>query len=157
MTTTLDDVRTVHTAIEDVSKLTGPDGAQTVAALIEEAQQLHSRWLNVARARMLSDSKFIDGVSMRTLATQLNKSPNAISLWIKDYGPRQYVSVHQDGSNAVDGPTYEIKLIPPKDVRELIAAGRRVAPATLGLYDNEDGLLYEGSAQDLWHQLASQA
>jgi hypothetical protein len=156
MTTTLEKVRETHKAIENVGGLTGADGAQAVAELIEAAQKMHSQWLNIARARMLSDAKFITGTSMRTLATQLNKSPNAISLWIKDYGPKQYVSVHQDGSHA-DGPTYEVKLVPPKDVRELIAAGRRVAPATLGMYDNEDGLLYEGSAQDLWHQLASQA
>ncbi len=157
MTTTLEQVRETHAAIENVADLSGPEGAQAIADLIEQAQKMPRHWLNVARARMLSDAKFIDGQSMRSLAAKLNKSPNAISLWIKDYGPKQYVSVHQDGTNAVDGPTYEIKLIPPKDVRELIAAGRRVAPAVLGLYDNEDGLVYEGSAQDLWHQLASQA
>ena len=156
MTTTLEDVRTVHAAVENVSTLSGPEGAQAIAALIEEAQQLHSRWLNIARARMLSDAKFINGESIRKLAAKLDKSPNAISLWIKDYGPKQYVTVHQDTTDP-DSPKYEIKLVPPKDIRELLGAGRRVAPAVLGLYDNEDGLLYEGSAQDLWHQLASQA
>jgi hypothetical protein len=156
MTTTLEQVRQTHAAIENVADLSGPEGAQAIADLIEQAQKVHSRWLNIARARMLSDDKFIKGQSMRSLATKLDKSPNAISLWIKEYGPKQYVSVHEDVTGA-DGPVYEIKLIPPKDVRELIAAGRRVAPAKLGLYDNEDGLVYEGSAQDLWHQLASQA
>lgn len=156
MTTTLEKVRETHQAIENVGGLSGPEGAQAIAELIEQAQKMHSRWLNVARARMLSDAKFISGQSMRSLATKLDKSPNAISLWIKEYGPKQYVTVHQDGTD-IDGPTYEIKLVPPKDVRELIAAGRRVAPAVLGLYDNEDGMLYKGTPQDLWHTLASQA
>ncbi len=156
MTTTLEDVRKVHDAVENVTELTGTEGAEAIAELIEQAQRLHSRWLNEARARMLSDAKFIDGQSMRSLAAKLGRSPNAISLWIKDHGPKQYVSVHQDGTNA-DSPTYEIKLVPPKDVRELIGAGRRVAPAVLGLYDNQAGLLYKGTAQELWHRLASQA
>lgn len=150
MTTTLEDIRTVHTAVENIAALSGPEGAQTVAHLIEEAQRLHSKWLNEARARMLADAKFIHGTSMRQLAAKLDKSPNAISLWIKDHAPRKYVAVREN-----DGE-FTIDLIPPKDVREMIAVGRRVAPATLGLYDNEDGLLYQGSAQDLWHQLASQ-
>lgn len=148
---TREQLRKVHAEIEDVGKLRGPEGAQVMEGLIEQVAEIHRLWMHIARARMLSDAKFIDGKSMRSLATALNRSPNAISLRIKDYGPKQYVSVRQEGEQ------FEIALVPPKEVRELIGAGRRIAPATLGLYDNEEGLMYEGSAQDLWHQLASQA
>lgn len=151
MTIILDKIRSIHGQIENVSELSGPEGAEQIAKLIEEAQKAHSEWLNIARARMLSDEKFMADTSMRQLAAKLGKSPNAISLWIKQYGPKKYVSVRED-----DGQFF-IDLLPPKDVRELVAAGRRVAPAVLGLYDNTDGLLYQGSAQDLWHQLASQS
>lgn len=156
MNTTLDKLREIHAAIENVSQLTGPEGVKAIENLLDEAKKLQQQWLGIARARMLSDEKYMNGRSMRQLAQDVGRSANAISLRIQDYGPKEYVSVHQDLTDP-GNPAYELMLVSPQDVRGLIAVGRRVAPSRLGLYDNEEGLLYEGSAQELWHLLASQA
>lgn len=147
---TQDDVRQAHADVENAVKLTGAEGAQKIANLIENALAVQNAWLNIVRARMLADAKYIGGTSMRTLAGQLDKSPNAISLWVKEYGPEKYVTVRQDGDEFI------IETVERTAVPQLLGAGRRVAPSVLGLYDNDTGLVYEGTAQDLWHQLASQ-
>jgi hypothetical protein len=151
MTITLEQVRALQTEVENAPGLTGTEGAIEIAAIMDRLKHVHNTWLNTARAQVLADEHFIGGTSQRTLATQAGVSVNAVSLWLKEYGPKAYLTVRQDGD------TFVLEAVKPRAVRDLIGAGRRVAPSRLGLYDNQKGIVYDGTAEDLWVQLASQA
>lgn len=140
-------VRKLRDQVAQLENLSGPQGALQVAEMIS----LLKDGLQEQRARILADVHYMNGTSMRDIAKTQDVSVNAVSLWLRDYGPEKYVTVRRQGDEFV------VEAVPPRAVRGLMAAGRRVAPAAWGLYDNELGITDFGSAEELWHRLASQA
>jgi len=147
----INDVIALSEKIKNAPQFAGAEGAATVAGLIDEARVVYGKWLNVTRARILADEHYLNGASQRTLASTQGVSVNAVSLWLKQYGPTEYVTVRQEAE------AFVIETVKPRAVRDLIGAGRRVAPSTWGLFDNDLGLIYTGKPERLWNNLASQA
>jgi hypothetical protein len=102
----------------------------------------------VLRARVTADRVYLTDRSLRDVATELGYSPNALSLWLRQDGPRRYVTVRSESGH------YHVEAVPPKALDGLKGAERRVAPSVWGLYDDDkDAVLWEGTAEDLWKRL----
>lgn len=128
--------------VASLQAATGTAGAKRVEDIID----IVKKGLQVHRARLIADEHFIKGTSQRTIAATQNVSVNAVSLWLKEHGPKEYVSVRQEGGEFV------VERVAPRAVRGLIGAGRRVAPAVWAV-DHAENV----DPQKLWHDLASQA
>lgn len=144
MTTRFADLDALAIQIDKLKHVKGAEGAKLAAEVLFAAKQTIQR----QHARILADQHYLDGVTMRTIAPEQNVSVNAVSLWLRDYGPKAYWTLRQEDDKIV------AERVPPREVRRLVQAGRRAIPATWGLGDVDT---LEEPLDGYWHMLASQA
>lgn len=142
--------------IEHADQLRGPDAIAQITRQVAELRTVIGPWLGVQRARLCADEYCLRGTRLREIAERERISHNTVALWLQEYGPDKYLTLRQEDTG--DGPTVVPELVDanPKVIGRLLAVGRRVAPATLGLYDNTTGLLDGLDLDALWTQLAGQ-
>lgn len=157
---TLEEVKDVHRAVEAADQLTGTQGIIAAGKLRDRVHRVSAAWVEITRARLTADEHYLGGKSMRTIAGDCDMSVNAIHLWLKNYGPTKYVTVREETGH--EGRTrFVVEAVEPgaagTTLRYLRDAGRRVAPARMGLYDNDTGIVGGVQAEQLWHELAAQS
>jgi hypothetical protein len=122
-------------------------------------------FLNQRRAAAACDAHYLDGMSMRDIATACGKTAQSVRNWLDEYGPAGYLTIGEERDNATHGERRLVlrvvkmesddKLMQRK-LRQQVAAGRRIVPARRNLLDDTqpDGYAAGIDVEALWAELA---
>lgn len=135
-------------------EMDGIDRAREAAVLLKKVEEVPQRFLMQWRAAAVADLHYLQGMSLRSIAEQLDCAFQGVSAWLRDYGPTHYVSLIDESSSVrpvlfeVDGEQTKVK------VRQFRAAGQVIVPAVENLIDPDTGEMRAGvQLRQLWDRL----
>lgn len=154
----------VEDLIDELYDLTRADDPVVIAT--EATQLIESTrvqmFLHQWRAAAVADAHYLNDVPMRQIAKECHKTPQAISNWLDEYGPKLYVAVVKDP----DTGRFTFRLVPVEREYTRITKARirqyrnhpdRVlVPATRNLLDPDQptGVKIDTDPQALWDELS---
>ncbi len=129
--------------------------AREASHLLQQVQQVPVRFLMQMRAAAVADLHYLDGQRLRKIAPQVGHSFQAVSTWLREYGPSHYLTlVQRDGT--IQPVLFQVAgEFTKTKVRQYRAAGHRIAPATWNLVDlNAPDRVRTGTdLDDIWEKL----
>jgi len=143
-------------------EMTGMERAKEATALLHLIETVPQRFLMQWRAAAVADLHYLEGKSLRSIADELGLSFQAVSFWLRDHGPTHYLTVAlepQDPDGPDDYPVLRLITVDGENtktkVRQYRAAGRKIVPAVMNLYDPDtpDGIAVGVDAEALWNEL----
>lgn len=140
-------------------EMSGMERAKEATELLHLIETVPQRFLMQWRAAAVADLHYLEGKSLRSIADELGLSFQAVSFWLRDHGPTHYLTVLMEPEGDMEYPVLRLITVDGEQtkvkVRQYRAAGRKIVPAVMNLYDAEaPGGIAEGiDAEALWNEL----
>jgi hypothetical protein len=131
--------------------------AAEATQLLDRLERVPGRFLMQWRAAAVADAHYLNGISLRTIATALDRSFQGVAGWVRDYGPSHYACLIKEGDGPVQVALFTVEGHQPTKtkIRQFRKAGRRIVPASLNIVDPDSptGLVDGVDLDALWEEL----